>query len=719
MSRRAVVALALVVLAAGIWLALRLSSGDGIVARPEAPPSPTVGAREIPLSPPSDPTEGREVATPDAEDGNPAATEELPVPEPFALVRVEVLTADTDEPVVGGAIIPQPIDPLADWSVQVRPEHEGDAANAPQTDEDGRAVLRLPPGDWRIFLGFASKAERPEALLLGLQAGEERTLRLRATAQQVVPFWGRVRDARTGEPIADASFAYDPVLGRPSPTPRAMEVVASWEGVRSDASGSFHGSCLREAPAQLVASAPGYAPSQTALQPGHESPERAADLLLFAEAVLEVRLSGEDGAALAGAMLELHPDGGGLLAWGDPPGPEGAFAARTDARGSARFEGLPPGERLLPVLREEARVVTGFAEMVTLEAGETRRLAWSLRGGRIAGRVLDVAGEPVAPVQVLLERFAGEPDADEPSVEESGDQLATTAVEADGTFAFDGLCAGTWRLTPVAPDWPWDWDPWGPPLVVRLRSEERLANRDLVVAAGGTSITGRAEPAGPGVLLASGPMMARGMIEPDGTFRLGPLVPGSYRLSGQLDEGGGWIELAEPVDAGSSGVVLRRPDGACLAVSVEGAGGVSGTVSLLGEDFDVSRRLDPGSDTTVTFEGIPLGTYALTLVLEDGRSAARAPLAFQEAGPPVRVVLRPAPSGTLRVQPGEPALRGAWVWLEANGIPFLTLHAPVGEARDHAVPPGTYRVRTLGDVAREETFTIAAGEMVEVVLQGR
>ncbi|HEX6886283.1 MAG TPA: sigma-70 family RNA polymerase sigma factor [Planctomycetota bacterium] len=106
------------------------------------------------------------------------------------------------------------------------------------------------------------------------------------------------------------------------------------------------------------------------------------------------------GVALAGASVWLRPAQGGTR------GPAPALRARTDGRGHFELRGLAPGRYALEVLHPER----AQAERRTLELDGTQaELVLELSEARLAGRVVDELGAPVAGARLalLVERGRG------------------------------------------------------------------------------------------------------------------------------------------------------------------------------------------------------------------------------------------------------------------------------------------------------------------------
>jgi protocatechuate 3,4-dioxygenase beta subunit len=192
------------------------------------------------------------------------------------------------------------------------------------------------------------------------------------------------RPARTAVTEADGTFAFDRLLGRP------YEVVAT-------AGDQVAGPLV----ARLT-----------------ETSEPVV-LRLGAGAEVEVAVTADGGAPIAGAKVELH----GLV----------DRDATADATGVARLRGVPGGPY------QVAAAAPGYARastwtMVT-SGSHVHRLVLR-RGAPVSGRVVDPAGAPVAGARV---RYEGASDWAQAS-------SAPVTTDADGAFTIDAMPAGSFRF---------------------------------------------------------------------------------------------------------------------------------------------------------------------------------------------------------------------------------------------------------------------------------
>jgi protocatechuate 3,4-dioxygenase beta subunit len=310
--------------------------------------------------------------------------------------------------------------------------------------------------------------------------------------QPVALLAGRVRD-ETGEPVAGAALFAS----------RGGQGAGS---TQADAAGRFSFAEITPGPVRLTALAQGFLPEEVAdLEAGPDA--TSIEILLRRGAVLSGTVTLPSGEPAAGARVLLLDNGtqGPFATLGLPQ-------ATADEDGHYRLEGVAPGERrvraaLAGLLPDNAQVVV---------RGGTNRLDLRLgRGAAVAGRAVTTDGEPVERAQIFLFSL--------------GEQMSPTPAQAaaDGTFSWPAVAAGTYRLEAeffglTAP-------------VSTLKVEDSPLAGLLVRFAPAGSLRGRILGLEPGEaehleLLASAPGLHdhHGRVEPDGSYLIQDLAPGSW-----------------------------------------------------------------------------------------------------------------------------------------------------------------------------------------------
>jgi hypothetical protein len=320
--------------------------------------------------------------------------------------------------------------------------------------------------------------------------------------------------------------------------------------------------------------APGHASEAFLLDSGTSS-EAPQPLELQAEAALLVIARDAEGAACAGATLRIlrHPSAH------TPPleeraGLDSVWSLALDDAGRGEVSGLPSGVVLgTQFLRDERHVEwpqrTG--DRLELAPGERRELAWVVpRGERVVGRVLDASGRALAGVALeLLECLAADcADGNLGRFHVPRDGflgpvlMDETTTDARGAFQFDDVLPGRWQLSPGGGDLPNVRMPFEVRPGVASALELRLA-RDLWIS--GSVGLPEGAPARPVWVRGLGLGDLAGIelaveSDADGAFRLGPLVPGEYRVLPSPEESLLCAPLEITAAAGSAGLelVLRR-----------------------------------------------------------------------------------------------------------------------------------------------------------------
>lgn len=326
---------------------------------------------------------------------------------------------------------------------------------------------------------------------------------------------------------------------------------------RADADGRFRIVGLAPGRYTIGAAAEGFAPATAVVDLPRDAP---LEIALGPEAALVVGVTGGDGAAGAGATVEVVFDGGGAT-WG-----------RTGADGRARIGGLPPGRHDLRIFRAGAWSVM---ETVEVAAGATATRTIRLPGGDagLSGTVTR-AGRPAADRWIAVEwREAG-----------------GRAVRLEGRTDVDGRYA----IGPLRP---------GP---ARLLLPGTPVDRRVEVRPGRT-IADVALPA----------LVLRLRVRDDAT---GDPLPGAQavgRVRGRADEDGllTWCDLPE----GEVALVVLAGDHAPRRVRlVPGSEGAPPAEVRLGTGRLLTLRIEddagrpvPDADTTVRGpDGFPIGSWA-------------------------------------------------------------------------------------------------------------
>jgi protocatechuate 3,4-dioxygenase beta subunit len=304
----------------------------------------------------------------------------------------------------------------------------------------------LAPGVVRLvaFQGEAcAEPKRAE-----LSAGHATRVELALTA--AVPVAGRVTDAATGQPVADARVAF--------------WTFAERDVVHTDAQGRFlHPRFPRGALSQqIVAEARGHGRDVRVLRVSGDGSWKLAgrtaaeaplhghgtpwiELALVPESIVSGRVSDERGQALAGARVVVEGYFHVQPAVASRDGAEGT----TGAEGEFRFGGLRSdvGHALSIEAPGFARRSVELAPTAgSLELGTLVLVPEAL----LAGSVIDQGGMPVAALEVVLEVLDESAPAEAVAPLEvrarPETRLRRMLTSEEGTFVFEGLAATAVRL---------------------------------------------------------------------------------------------------------------------------------------------------------------------------------------------------------------------------------------------------------------------------------
>lgn len=254
---------------------------------------------------------------------------------------------------------------------------------------------------------------------------------------------GRVLLAQ--KPVAGAQIAFsptDPTFPRFTLLPLAHDGRAVVSSVATGVDGRFALPHLAPGEYQVQVRAGGGRFGQLGPykvpDPAQPSPPSLdlGDLVLQEGVAVEVTVADTAGKPIAGAQVSLSHQPTQPAA--RTPGEGFLFEAKTDARGSAAFLGLPPGEAIDVVCSADGY----FPQARKLPAPEKTVRCTLSRPGRLEGKVVDPDGRPVAAATVAL-----------------GDRSGPSArTAADGTFVLEEIHPGNHVLSVAAP---------------RFRAEER------------------------------------------------------------------------------------------------------------------------------------------------------------------------------------------------------------------------------------------------------
>jgi protocatechuate 3,4-dioxygenase beta subunit len=480
--------------------------------------------------------------------------------------------------------------PLANALVLARPSGaDRERAEAVRTDAGGRFRLAADGSavrDLRVeFPGLAP------ATLRRVRAGGP----LRIALRKGLALEGVVREARTGEPVADARVEAREQGGERFWAP-SQPKAGLVEG-RSDAKGRY----------RLEGLGQGFYTVTSRSRERGRALRRAVvagrvDLMLVAGGTLAGVVTGPDRKPVEGAVVRVEPEAVHV------PRREQPIAAEvTDAKGWFELAGLEPGVYRLVVIHRDLApaVVSGLS--VAADAEVPTQVALE-RGAALSGRLVALPDRPLAG-RISVHELDGEPA---PAIVTD---LSNTRIAGDGRFRLARLPRGSHGLMFMADGYATR------SIGVNVGSQDvdlgdvaldpGLTIRGLVRDDAGLPVAGARLTAFQWRGIEG---LVRGESQGDGSFVLGGLSPGQYRVTAS----------ASGYDGGTQDVAAGADD---VAFALRPAGGVRGTVvdsaGRTVEAFTVAAR--PASrpaapqdfqvvaDSAGGFavEGLAAGIYAL------------------------------------------------------------------------------------------------------------
>jgi len=703
--------LALIVLIVVLGLALWLWRGSAPTAVPLAAP-PTQAAKARPLD--------------SAQAENAPDSSRTEVATPVASTKPTLLVVICRAKETGAPLAEQDVHLYSEIKSGPIPNGTGSHGTLGEmlaTGADGRVEYEVPAAtalhlssNPRKFGANAHGSREIEALAVG----EQREVVIEIPTQDDARFCGRVISRETKQPIA------------------AAEVHGGPRELETDSDGRFDLPYASWSMVQISVLALGYAECEISAQKGHEMPEKALVLELDRSCTLIGRLKdGSGGKYVLQAMTEgyrLHEqDPGGMSGMGFDTG-DRTWRADFDATGRAEIPGLPPNAPLRVSLLDGRKPLLELPERVTIRPGATREV--ELRPSnlcKLTGVVRDDKGAPVADLTLWLLRsergvrlYVNSYEGDE--------RVGTAKTDAEGRFAIEKVSAGTWRLSPEAKfrshEADVDADAIAPvAMLLEIPAGETEHQVEFLVHRGLTIMGKVLDPDGnpatqTNVSASAAPIWVGADGRKDGSFVLGPLAPGSYRLQASANFSPCAPSEYQSIDAGARDVVLQLRRGGKLAGRVvdakSGEGVVAGIyVSIPGDPTSSIQHPSSKPEGSFELQGLLPGAYALCASSTDGRVGSLRGVELVAGGDLHDLVIQLQPGARVRVRyAGEKGV--ASVRVVQDGVVFGTDGVEKGTTKSLSAPAGSVKVvcrlgRNGKEVVRE--LTLKAGEVQEVVIK--
>jgi carboxypeptidase family protein len=444
------------------------------------------------------------------------------------------------------------------------------------TDAQGRAEFLVEEAqEYVLHLMPADDAASEQRFLEvpALAHGEARTLRVELLTRADLTWQGVVLDGETELPLDDATYAIlraDPFDGYVEPG--EGELNESLLPVRPD--GRIVAEVATWADEVIAVACPGHAMGYVRPSRSHGPGDDPQRVLLWRAATLEVSIEGGSSDMELSARTPrwnlMQAESEPWVSW--VSWEEALWQGTEGVGGTLLLEDLPPRVELTLEAGVSGRVLRH--DVIVLEPGEQRKIHWRLgTGAVIEGHAFRPDGSAVAGLEVWLLGTAGLFNG---VLERYMDDevLARATTEEDGSFAFPDLAPGSYVVgpSPMGSSEPSlnGIAPFG--TLVAIRPEDTTVPVSIQCWSG-LEIRGRVldpagDPAANAHVLADGAGVLRtAVVANDGTFTLGPLVPGTYTLHARGDLR---VAPSESVEAhtGDEDVELRLRSGGGLSVLV-------------------------------------------------------------------------------------------------------------------------------------------------------
>jgi RNA polymerase sigma factor (sigma-70 family) len=374
-----------------------------------------------------------------------------------------------------------------------------------------------------------------------------------------------------------------------------------------------------------------------------------------------------------------------------------------DDEGRFTVPGLPGGTTIALALHDTRSGGLLFEPAVPIVTvvGEDQHVTWDLgTTRRIVCTVREATGEPAADIRVLL--FA-HGDARVGATDERPRGWSQSAgTDEAGLAVFEAVAQGAWlvglapagkgddafaayTIATVVTDAPGDVH-----VELSLHRGLYIQGRVVVPEGGNPSLVVNAHGGGFHV-------SAHRQDLVDGAFRLGPLLPGLYKVGVMAFTSGAGPSYAPPpeveVAAGTSGLELVLRPGAQLVVRAIDATSrepVDAEFTLARQDGEGVFFLGAGAKASTTFKGLEPAKYCTLALAADGRVGLLESISLPSTEP-VEAVVTLAAGGTLVLRaPIDNVLRNFFV-LRGEAIVNMPQLEHSAEVRT-ILPPGRYRV---------------------------
>jgi hypothetical protein len=593
----------------------------------------------------------------------------------------------------------------------------GDIDFRPVTGTDGRAVLELDAG-----IAFELHAEgdfiscgAANAEISSLSPGESRTVTVELPSGTDAHLFGAVVADEGGAPIENA---------------RVLTSDDSNDGVRTGSDGRFDLELSLWRRPQLTIEAKGFGPAFVVPEPGSGTAEHPIVVRLVRSAALIARIVDLEGRPIPAAKVHLSAKGYESNPTGTFMGtaflPDEDWSKQVDAEGTCRFDDLPANVPLRAEISVSGRDARQVDAPLSLSPGQVLEREWRMGSGcELTGRVIDSEGAPAPGISIWLVKSAGGNIRrfDRFSLEA---KERRTKSKGDGVYEFADVDLGSWLIGPGPEDKQSSIAAF--PEIVEVPAAASKVEHDIRVVRGlfihGRVVDSTDSPEPHAFILASmneTKWFVNANGKEDGTFELGPLVPGEYLVHAMavMREDAS----SEPISAkaGDTDVVLKLRAGGSISgrvVDSRTSDALPAEVVLCqqgpgAEYLSMQRTNEDGSFRSA---GLPAGTYDVTARTIDGRIGRQLGIVVRAGAESADVVIELLPGAKLNIRYeatsgyGQMHVRCGDSLIAGDGI-------AAGSMKTVVVPAGHVIVELMSPPQSQEV-DLAVGEEKTVVLTG-
>ena len=535
------IVLALLVLSAALhWLNAERNPRRINALRPSGLIQPTERGSSNSLSevktPKAEPSKASEQRAP-----KPAGTETQPAlaqtPLQEASLRIHVVERATQKSVPGARLICR-----EEGSDPTRPldyieYSSGDTSLGLLSDPLGEALFYVKPESRLSLFVFSPSEENMQSThveVAALRSGEHRKIQVELSAGDDLAFFGQLVREESGEGMFGLVRLYQGGQLRSS--------------IGVDEQGRFEFTTDSWRASHIEVQAPDMAPLFVPLEPPYGSKEDPQRIVLSPSAQLEAHITTKGGDPAPNIRVRLTLPHASFLPKEFPRAEESLleFEGRTDASGLAHLRGLPTGVPM-HVRLEPDDIPQAHGEL-TLKSGGNKRRYTLLETDVVNGRLVDHEGQPIAMKELWIQGARTK----RPLYWSCGSLTKSFFTDAAGRFSVPVLYQGSYVIGPCDACPPLlgvrsatgnrqQVAPLAYPVILRADAKEILLQLDTRLYIEGQVYLSEDRPyPRPQMEViaedfdASPPWTSKN----DGTFRIGPLQRGKYRIrahSGELE----------------------------------------------------------------------------------------------------------------------------------------------------------------------------------------